>query len=425
MAHHFGQSIEIVHNQIGSFDVASATLIPLRLPGEMQQYDETEFVFELQDSRGFPINTTIPIEVAVNVTGEPGGELTLNKQANGTYQASYIPQQTGEHTSTVQATVTDSEGNMFEVAQEDLGKFDVLLTSRIGIYMTEPHTTTQEHTGLWPFNKNPLTVEIVVQDENGNPVDANRTFRHDAASAIVLTLTDAEGIDVSDVLTLTLTSKPGVYQAETLNVQRGDYTIRAEAVDDLQVGYLYDNAHKVATAQITRIRHPLHIPILISTILALVAITAVIYITLKRRHNITKHPCTGQVYLVDYASVPQWQHRLDGHNRNHIVLKSGFPSITRVNKVVFDCVSDEDNKNGRIQTKIWIDGNKAPVVDRSLGPKAEVKIGNLNFWLLKDPTEEQLTRDRMGITERGNPAEEPSTGNTKIYDDPYMPNDWE
>lgn len=420
-----GNPIIVFDNQIGTFDVDPATLATLSLPGQMQQYDETEFIFELQDSRGFPINATIPIDVLVNVTGEPGGTLTLNKQSDGTYQASYIPRQAGEHAASVTATVTDAQGNVYEVAQEDLGTFDVLLTSLVGIYLTEPQVVEQEHTGLWPLNKNPLVVEVTVQDENGNPVDANRLFLHDAASAIKLTLTDEDGNDVSEVLTLTLTAETGVYRAETLNVEMGEYAIRAEAVDGLQVGYLYDNAHKIASTQITRIRHPLHIPILISTILALIAIAAVTYITLKRRHNITKHPCTGRIYLVDYASVPQWQHLLDPHNRNHIVLKGGFPGMTHVSKMEFRCMSEEDNKNGRVQAQVWIDNGKAPVVDRSLGPKSEVKVGNLNFWFLKDPTDEQLTRNRMGTPEPETTTGEKATRDTEVFKDPYRSNDWD
>lgn len=420
-----GNPIIVFNNQIGDFEVEPATLAPLSLPGQMQQYDETEFVFELQDSRGFPINAIIPIEVVVEVTGEPGGVLTLTRRPDGAYQAPYTPLVAGKHAATVRATVTDSEGTVFDVAQDDLGEFDVLLTSQVGIYLTDPQTAEQEHTGLWPLDKIPLVVEVVVRDENGSPVDANRVFLRDAASAIDLILTDEKGIDVSHLLTLTLTTEPGVYRAGTSDVELGKYVIHAEAVGDLQVGYLYDKAHKTAAMQVTRIRHPLHIPILISTILALIAITAVTYILLKRRHNITKHPCTGRVYLVDYSSVPQWQHGLDGHNRNHIVLKGGFPSITRVSKMEFRCVSEEDNKNGRVQAQVWIDGAKAPAIDRLLGPKGEARVGTLNFWLLKDPTDEQLSRNRMGATDREIPESAKVIGEPEIYKDPYMSGEWE
>lgn len=418
-----GKPIIVYDGLIGAFDVEPAVLAALELPTQMQQYDETEFVFELQDSRGFQIVTAVPVAVNVEVGGEPGGSLTLASEADGTYRAAYSPQQAGTHSIDVEATVTDGDGNVFVLTQESLGDFEALATTLLELRLTEPMTTTQEHTGLLPWNKNPLVVELELRDEDDNLVDAKDVFVGDTAQAIELTMADEEGKDVTDVLTLTLTAVPGVYHAETTDVSLGRYNIRAEAVSDLQVGYLFDGDPIVDTT-ITRVRHPLHIPIAIGIVLALAAIAAVTYILRKRYLAITVHPCTGRVYLVDYASVPQWQHGLDAHNRNHIVVGGGFPALTRVRKMQFDCVSDEDNKNGRVQVKIWIDKAKTPVVDRSLGKKGEVRVGSFNFWLLKDPTDEQLSRDRMG-------SPDPTTdniGQTILDDhrtnDPYR-SDWD
>lgn len=418
-----GTPIVVYDGLIGTFEVDPAVLMPLELPTRMQQYDETEFVFELQTSRGTPIVTEVPVEVNVEVGGEPGGSLSLTDEADGTYRATYSPQQAGTHSIDVEATVTDDEGNEFVLTQESLDDFEVLTTTLLELRLTEPLTTTQEHTELLPWNKNPLVIELELRDEDNDLVDANDVFQGDAAQAIELTMTDEEGNDVSNVLTLTLTAVPGVYRAETEDVNMGSYNIRAEAVSGLQVGYLFDDDPIVDTT-IMRIRHPLHVPIAISIVLALVAITAVAYISRKRYLNITAHPCTGRVYLVDYASVPQWQQGLDTYNRNHIVIGGGFPALTRISKMQFDCVSDEDNKNGRVQVKIWIDKAKTPVVDRSLGKKGEVRVGTLNFWLLKDPTAEQLSRDRMGPPEPSIDNAEQNVLDNNSNNDPYR-SDWD
>lgn len=417
-----GNPIVVYDGVIGGFEVGPAVLTPLELPTRMQQYDEAEFVFELQDSRGFQIVTDVPVAVNVEVGGEPGGSLALSREADGTYRETYSPQRAGAHTIDVEASVTDNEGNLFVLTQESLGEFEVVTTNLLELRLTAPLTETQEHTELLPWNKNPLVVELELRDENNNLVDANDVFLGDAAKAIELTMVDEEGNDVSEVLTLTLTAVPGIYYAETEDVNLGSYTIHAEAVDGLQVGYLFEDDPVVDTT-ITRVRHPLHIPIAISTTLALVAIGAVVYVSRKRYLNITAHPCTGRVYLVDYASVPQWQLGLDSYNRNRIVVGGGFPAITRITKMQFECVSDEDNKNGRVQVKIWIDKSKTPIVDRSLGSKSEVRVGSLNFWLLKDPTDEQLSRDRMGKPDTTPEEESYDSGFNKASSNSYS--DWD
>ena len=161
-----GEPIVVYDGLIGTFTVDPAVLTPLELPTRMQQYDETEFVFELQDSRGFQIVTDVPVSVNVEVGGEPGGSLSLSRETDGTYRETYSPQQAGTHTIDVEALVTDDEGNLFVLTQESLGEFEVVTTNLLELRLTIPLTETQEHTGLLPWNKNPLVVELELRDEH-------------------------------------------------------------------------------------------------------------------------------------------------------------------------------------------------------------------------------------------------------------------
>jgi hypothetical protein len=43
--------------------------------------------------------------------------------------------------------------------------------------------------------------------------------------------------------------------------------------------------------------------------------------------------------------------------------------------------------------RAYLDGEKQPALERVLNPRGEVKLGRYQFWLLKDPDDEQF-RDR-------------------------------
>jgi hypothetical protein len=389
-----GNPIVVFDDEIGRFNVGPVVLAPLSLPTAVQQYDTTSFQFELQDTRGFPVSSSAPINVAVTIGDQPDVPLNLTLQPDGTYEASYTLQQSGTYTMAVRSTVSDRDGNLFEIANEDLGEFEVIPTIRLGLNVMEPVEIEQWDTQLWPLNRNPFVLAVEVRDEDDNAVDLSRVFRN-PAQALRVTLTDDKGESLSDLLVLTPTAQAGLYRAETTEIGRGQYNLRVEAVGELQTGYLYDERNKTQTLNLARIRHPLHIPILLGALLTLLIVTSGSYLAMRRYRSITKHPCTGRLYLVDSASVPLWQHGLDNFNRNHIVLKSGFNPLTRVTKIEALCQSEADNQAGRVQVKVWIDKDRTPIVDRSLGPKSEVKLGKLGFWLLKDPTEEQLSRDRF------------------------------
>lgn len=393
-----GNPIVVFDDEIGRFNVGPVVLAPLSLPTAVQQYDTISFVFELQDTRGFPVSSSAPINVAVTAGDRPNAPVNLALQPDGTYEASYTLQQSGTYTMAVQATVSDREGNLYEIANEGLGEFEVIPTIRLGLHVIEPVETEQWDTQLWPLNRNPFVLAVEVRNEDNLPVDLTRVFRN-PSQALRVTLTDDRGNALSDLLDLSPTDQAGLYRAETTEIGRGQYNLRVEAVGDLQTGYLYDERHRTQTLSLARIRHPLHIPILLGALLTLLVVSTGSHLAMRRYRSITKHPCTGRLYLVDSASVPLWQHGLDNYNRNHIVIKSGFNPLTRVTKMEILCQSEADNQAGRVQVKVWLDRNKTPTVDRSLGPKSEVKLGKLGFWLLKDPTEEQLSRDRFSSTD--------------------------
>lgn len=390
-----GKPIIVFDGEIGTFDVDPAVLVTKQVPTTMQQFDTTRFAFELQDSRGFLIQSSLPVEMVVTVAGEPGAPLTLVAQPDGTYQATYSPRQAGVHSPSVRASVTDNNGTVYEIGSQSLADFTVLPTIRVGLDLVEPGQLTQNDTELWPLNRTPLVVLVEVRDETGALVDPADVFQGNPAEALKLTFTNQDGQDLSDKLQLVPTAQPGVYRAETVDVGRGDYTLRVEAVDTLRPGYLYDNARQVETVQLKRVIHPLHIPIAISAALLLLAASAVTWVSVTRYRRITRHPCVGRLYIVDSASVPLYQLGLDSYNRNHIVVKGGINPLTRINKIEVRCNNDADNSNGRVHIQLWIDKERTPVLDREFGPKGEARIGTQNFWLLKDPTDEQLSRDRF------------------------------
>lgn len=387
-----GNPITVFDGQIGTFDVEPVVLVALETPSTMQQYDSGNFSFELQDSRGFPVTSTLPISLTVTVSGEPGQPLNVAPGSDGVYRISYSPQQPGQHTAQAVAIVSDAEGQPFDIANLDLGAFSVLDTVFVGLSIVEPTEAIQNATELWPPDPTTVTVMVEVRDENGQLVDPTDVFA-DPAQALRLNLTNDGGDDLSDELVLQPTGEQGVYRAQSAALGRGNYTIKVNAIDDLRAGYLYTPNGRSDTFNLSRIRHPLHLPIIGGTVGVLLLLTLIAVGLLVRKRRITAHPVMGRIVIVDSASVPQWQGTLDGRKRNHIVLKD-FPPITRVKKIEANCTNEADSKARRFQLKLWQVDDRQPTIDSSAGPEFDTRIGNTNFWVLKDPTDEQLSRNR-------------------------------
>ncbi|MEW5988741.1 MAG: hypothetical protein AB1791_19100, partial [Chloroflexota bacterium] len=315
-----GNPVIVFDQQIGSFNVSAAVLTPLDVPSQVQQYDETTFAFELQDDRGFPITTAAPMEVVVTITGENSEPLTLAPQPDGSYQATYSPQVAGPHTAHVKATVSDSSGANYTVIDADVGQFDVAPTTLVSLALTQPQEAEQTNTGLWPFARTPLVLEVQVVDDAGRSLEASQVFIGDPNQALQVTVTDEERNDQSAALVLASTGQDGLYRAETQALGMGQYDLRVQATGALRQGYLY-RTDEVRTS-IARVRHPLHLPIAGSLLALLLALTATIVVVTGRRRRAMLHPCTGRLIIVDADNIRHFDVNLSGYRRNRLEFTS-------------------------------------------------------------------------------------------------------
>lgn len=389
-----GNPVIVFDGEIGEFAVSPANLVALNVPTQVQQYDQAAFVFELQDARGFPLPSSTPLEAEINIEGAETTTIALTAQPDGTYLGTFSPQVAGNYSAAVVAKITDPiNGNEYTVANEPVGQFAVSPTVRIGLSLVLPQETQQNSTGLWPLDRTPLIVEVELRDENGQLVDPQAVFV-DPDQAVSLGLSDEDGDDLSASLSLQPTARPGVYHAETTELGRGKFTIDVAMGGDLQQGYLYGpDVH--ASRVVSRVIHPWHLPIAGGSLLALLLLLATGMVVAAARRRVRIHPCTGRIVLVDHSSVPLFQRSLDGYGRNRLVFTSKDIQnpMTHVTKIVLTCPSQQAYDSKQVQVEVYLDKNQTPL-SRPMGPGAELKLNQYNFWLLKDPTEDQMLQDR-------------------------------
>lgn len=397
-----GTPIVVFDGPIGNgFTVSPATFVPLNVPSHIQQFDSDTFSFELQDNSGFPISSGQPLSATLTI--DDGTTIPLVQQADGTYQATHSPQVAGMFTAHAAVTITDVSGQTFTVFDGDVGQFTVSPTLRIALSLIEPQETELVDTELWPLNRTPTIVQVELRDETGRLVDPAGVFTL-PDTAITLTATDADANDVSDTLQLQRMSA-GVYRAETTELGMGTYDVAVQIGGDLEQGYLYSQDTSVETT-ITRIRHPLHLPIAGGSLLTLILLFLTGLVVARVRSSKRRHPCTGRVVIVDAEGIPQFQQNLATFGRNKIEFTSKQIQnpMLHVSKLVFVCDSQKAHDNKQVKAEIYLDNNSVPI-SKFMGPASEQKLGQYNFWLLKDPTDDQMMLERGGGGDFGGDSE--------------------
>lgn len=381
-----GQPIVVFDNVIGSFDVSTVTLAPKSLPITWPQYSEQPIIFELQDSRGYAVEAPSSLDLLVTIDGENSAPLALKLQPNGTYETTYTPNVTGPHSVHAFASVLDSSGKKQIIMDKDIGEFDVSPTTRVDLIVQEPASAEQYETGLLPFPRNPLTVKIQLQDEDGKVLDPQKVFLNSATNVLSVTrIQDEKGNDVNLELDMQQTPDKGVYLAESSEFGTGEYIITVAGAE-LRPGFVYRNEQ--IQVRVVRMRHPWQIPL---GILLLVAVIGTSSWTIVKNYKIRQHPCKGMIYIVDAYGTPKFQKRLDTVGKNTIIVfGKEISPLTHVKKMQFWCETDAQSRDGRVYARVWLDNDRTPIpsIDgKIMSANSEVKIGRYAFWLLKDPEE--------------------------------------
>jgi hypothetical protein len=384
--------VSVFDGVIGSFDVSQVLIKSTNLEPIWPQHQEKELRFQFQDARGFPVSLPGQVDVALTIQGEDSPAQSLIAMPDGTYQGKYTPRQTGAHIVHVIATMKDSSGNLTPLVDGDIGNFDVSPTTLVDLKIVIPKDTRQFDTGLWPFKRNPLLLEVQVTDDKGNALDPSRVFLNAPDNAITVEVKDKKGRDRSQALHLSLTPQ-GSYQAETSELGTGEYDISISG-GDLQPGYVYVGAGK--SIHVSRVIYPPIIPVFSGGFFALAMVASGVTIAVVRWKRSQQHPCKGDLLIVDANSVKKFQDKLDIHNRNRVIFSTkDISSLTHIRRMEVTCLSDQESKDGQVYIKLWLDKDRTPVlIQHPLRRSGEVKVGNYNFWLLKDPDEDQLSKDR-------------------------------
>lgn len=395
-----GNPVIVFDGAIGTFEVGSAFLRPVDLPVTWLQHEKRELVFELQDERGFPVNAPSPLEILVTISGEKNEPFNLVSLPDGTYQGQYTPRQSGTHTIHVTASMRDNTGKLKVITDADAGTFEVVPTILVNMKALEPSQVQQYNTGIWPFERLPLVLEIQLSDDNGNPLSADRIFTN--PDQPLRTIVKKDGQEIPNIhLLLEETNQPGLYRAETTELGLGNYEIEVTG-SGLYSGYVYFNSSSPQiTVLIERVLYPLHLPILIGVLILLLVTATSTTAAVIRNRRLKQHPCKGLIYIVDSYGVPKFQARLDSYGKNRVIFTSrDINPLTHIRRLEVICKSPEESKRSEVYVTFWLDKDRNPALfQHSLRQGGEIRVGKYAFWILKDPDEDQLSHDRSEDSE--------------------------
>jgi hypothetical protein len=398
------KEIIVYQGEIGSFTVAPATLVPINLSTSWPQYEERDLIFGLRDVSGFAIPSAAneEIEITVSIIGPSGPDgvpIIMKSMRDGTFKGFYRPQERGEHIIQVLATLRDSSGMVHEIINGEIGRFNATATALVELKIVEPQSrdVVQSATGLWPFTPHPLIIQLELI-ANGNPVDPATVFV-DPESAITADVQDADGQTIPNALVFKMQkTKLGLYQAETSDLGVGMYTIIVKA-GELRPDYALKELE--IPLRIRRIVNPALARIGFGTLIFLaIAIPSIGYVVVARRRR-RQHPCSGRVYIVDGFGSIKFPVVLDSYQSNRVVFKTkDMPPITRITKMLFECRSDVENKSKQVNVTVWVDDSKLPIINNEpMRLNGVKKLGQHPFWLLKDPSDDQLMEVRSSESE--------------------------
>lgn len=391
-----GNTIVVFDGLIDSgFTVAPVYFVATDAPDGGRQYVPFTVRYELQDERGQALSEELNLDAVVTITSTDGrDEIPLERQADGAYTATYEPQASGEHLVHVNGEVITEDGQRYTLANEETARFDLLPTQKISVRILGPESVEQWNTELWPLTKRPFTMTVEIVNEGGDRVDLNEAFAGSPANALQVEILDEAGEpakkDNDEPLTLNLRQAgTGLYDTETTEMGLGHFTINVTTISDLNEGFLYDT--KTDTISLKRIRHPQHAPILLGTIVAIILAILLAMAWKQYQKSLRIHPAVGDLRIVNHHGSTRFRQRLDSFERNRIVFKADDLSQTiHVTKLDVRCPDEASHDNKKVHVKVCLNGEKTPQIERVLGPGGEVKLGQYQLWLLKDPTDAQL-----------------------------------
>jgi hypothetical protein len=101
------------------------------------------------------------------------------------------------------------------------------------------------------------------------------------------------------------------------------------------------------------------------------------------------------LYIIDAYGAQKFYVDLSSYERNRLKFTSKEISpVTGIRKMLVTCNSVHESEQKQVLVEIWFGKERNPAFSQHLKPHSDVKLTPHNFWILKDPDEEQLLRDR-------------------------------
>ena len=236
-----GKTIEIVRQQIGTFNINPVKLVMLDSPAPgsvIQQYASISTTLALVGANNKPITVTLPANITANVfVGDKSQPVTITAGNDGTWTGAFTVQQPGSHRLKYEGSVTLSDGTKRELGSGEI-PFTVSLATLLRPQVLRPMQKVFEGTNFLG-QPNGFVFEVQIVDATGKPVDPTQVVEGNIDQVFKLAVSDSSRKDRSAELVLQHTAQPGVYRAEAKNFGADDYTIRVLPVAPLKREYIW------------------------------------------------------------------------------------------------------------------------------------------------------------------------------------------
>lgn len=237
-------AITVVNQPIASFKVDPAKLTLLEGPkasGSLPQYSPISITLALAGQNKKPAQIALPIAFEVTIAqGTQGQPLTMTPNPDGTFGASFTPQNAGSYRLIYQGTVTLPNGTKKQLGGEDIA-FNVYPTTALKASIVKPSAVSPgAFEAADPLGLSAgLVFEVQLADANGNPVPPGQVVDGDPMNVFQLKVTDSNRKDRSSELRLGLTAQPGLFRAESKTLEPGEYNIEIKPVAKLKQQYAW------------------------------------------------------------------------------------------------------------------------------------------------------------------------------------------
>lgn len=359
-----GKPITVVSQTIGTFQVAPLKLAMLEGPttSTVPQRVPISITLAMIGPSKKPVRLGLAANVTLEITvGNQTKPITLTTAPDGSFTATFTPQQIGQHRLIYQGSVTLPDGTQRVIGKEQLA-FNVSQSILLRPQVLSPIQSSFEATN-WLGQTTGMVFEVQLVDESGQPQAPGQVVDGDPMKVFTVRVLDSRRRDRSNELVLGMTGQPGLFRAEGKTLEPDEYTIQVLPVAKLKPPYVWEKNSWTSTYKGERHVGFIALLVLIGLIVLDICICGVRWLLSR------PHPFRGTLVIAELAhgedeeTSKVWEQPLPQSNyaryANGLVWnclipwrRQDFPTKLNIRSLEVRSKNAQDAKNNIVQVTV-------------------------------------------------------------------------